>query len=32
LYADNRLALNAGMNTVGYGFDFREFGHGFVAV
>ena len=32
LYADNCLAVNAGVDAVGYGFDFGEFGHAFCSI
>jgi len=32
LYTDNRLAVDAGVDAVGYGFDFGEFGHAFLSI
>jgi len=32
LYADNCLAVDAGVDAVGYGFDFGEFGHVFSSI
>jgi hypothetical protein len=32
LYPDNGLAVDAGVNAVGYGFDFGEFGHVFSSI
>jgi hypothetical protein len=32
LYTDNGLAVDAGVDAVGYGFDFGEFGHAFSSI
>jgi hypothetical protein len=32
LYTDNCLAVDAGVDAVGYGFDFGEFGHVFSSI
>ena len=32
LDADNCLAVDAGVDAVGYGFDFGEFGHAFSSI